>query len=149
MTSTHYFWNKPPHSEIVIIEMKPLTANISDKPIAKMCQRYRDMHSLKFFLLDSPCVQPLGMRSGYIKESQFLSSSFFKTSQDSLGHSPHRARLGSSGHWSPADGSASIDREQFILINFERFIRLKMVCLSTFYCAKLLKQRFMCVVVTF
>ncbi|XP_066022537.1 neuropilin-1a-like [Pocillopora verrucosa] len=82
--------------------------------------------SFYFYVPDSPCVQPLGMRSGYIKESQLLSSSFFKTSQDSPGHSPHRARLGSSGHWSPADGSASIDREQFILINSERFIRLKM-----------------------
>ena len=54
-----------------------------------------------------------------MKESQLLSSSFFKTSQDSLGHSPHRARLGSSGHWSPADGSASIDRICTHILAFE------------------------------
>ncbi|PFX17234.1 Lactadherin [Stylophora pistillata] len=86
--------------------------------------------SFYFYVPEFSCFEPLGMRSGYIKESQLLSSSFFKTSQNSLGDSPHHARLGSSGHWSPAAGSASIDREQFIQINFGRFIQLKVIALQ-------------------
>ena len=70
------------------------------------------------------------MSSGDIKESQLSSSSFYKESQSSLGHSPHRARLGGVGYWSPAGGSASIDGQQFLQITFKKPIQLKMVCLT-------------------
>ena len=78
--------------------------------------------------IDSSCVQPLGMRSGGIKGSQLLSSSFHKETHFALGHSPSKARFGGAGYWSPVGGSASIDSEQFLQITFKTPIQLKMVC---------------------
>ena len=78
-------------------------------------------------MADSVCIQPLGMKCGRIKESQLSSSSFHKDAHDLLGHSPHLARLGGVGYWTPVGGNASTDREQFIHINFESPIFLKMV----------------------
>ncbi len=71
------------------------------------------------------------MKSGRIKESQILSSSFYKETHGSLGHSPHQARLGGAGYWSPVGGSASIDSEQFLQLAFETFIQLKMVSIRS------------------
>ena len=73
------------------------------------------------------CIQPLGMRSGRIKESQILSSSFYKDSNDSLGRSPHQARLGGEGYWTPVGRNTSTDGNQFLQINFESPVRLKLV----------------------
>ncbi|XP_078382530.1 uncharacterized protein LOC144665215 isoform X2 [Oculina patagonica] len=87
-------------------------------------------YSFYFYALDSLCVQPLGMKSGRIKESQILSSSFYKETHASLGHSPHQARLGGAGYWSPVGGSASIDSEQFLQIAFETPIQLKMIVIQ-------------------
>ncbi|XP_020631092.1 neuropilin-2-like [Orbicella faveolata] len=67
------------------------------------------------------------MRSGGIKESQFLSSSFYKETHFSLGHSPHQARFGGAGYWSPVGGSASIDSGQFLQIAFKTPMQLKMI----------------------
>ncbi|KAJ7362177.1 Milk fat globule-EGF factor 8 protein [Desmophyllum pertusum] len=82
--------------------------------------------SFYFYVLDSDCVQPLGMKSGRIKEGQLFSSSFYKETHHSLGHSPHRARLDGPGYWSPVNGNASTDGEQFLQIAFETPIQLKM-----------------------
>ena len=68
------------------------------------------------------------MRSGDIKDSQLLSSSFYKETHFSLGHSPRQARFGGAGYWSPVGGSASIDSGQFLQIDFKIPIQLKMVC---------------------
>ena len=68
------------------------------------------------------------MRSGGIKDSQLLSCSFYKETHLSLGHSPHQARFGGAGYWSPVGGSASIDSGQFLQIAFKTPIQLKMVC---------------------
>lgn len=73
------------------------------------------------------------MRSGNIKESQLLSSSFYKETHSSLGHSPHQARFGGAGYWSPFGGSASIDGGQFLQISFKTPIQLKMVCSKMFF----------------
>lgn len=83
-------------------------------------------------IIDSSCVQPLGMRSGGIKESHLLSSSFYKETHSALGRSPHKARFGSVRYWSPVGGPASIDSEQFLQIAFETPIQLKMVCSKSF-----------------
>ena len=76
------------------------------------------------------------MRSGNIKESQLLSSSFYKETHLSLGHSPHKARFGGAGYWSPAGGSGSIDNGQFLQIAFKTPIQLKMVCSKTLFKGK-------------
>ena len=73
------------------------------------------------------------MRSGNIKESQLISSSFYKETHSSLGHSPHQARFGGAGYWSPFGGSASIDGGQFLQISFKTPIQLKMVCSKMFF----------------
>lgn len=87
-------------------------------------------------IIDSSCVQPLGMRSGGIKESHLLSSSCYKETHSALGHSPHKARFGSASYWSPVGGSASIDSEQFLQIAFETPIQLKMVCSKSLFNGK-------------
>ena len=83
--------------------------------------------SVSVRMADSLCVQPLGMKSGRIKESQLFSSSFYKETHTLLGRSPHQARLGGAGYWSPVGGHASIDSQQFLQIAFETPIQLKMV----------------------
>lgn len=71
------------------------------------------------------------MKSGLIMESQVWSSSFHKDSNTSLGRSPHQARLGGKGYWTPVGGNASNDRKQFLEIKFQSPINLKMVCVKT------------------
>lgn len=92
--------------------------------------------SFYFYVLDASCVQPLGMRSGGIKESHLLSSSCYKETHSALGRSPHRARFGGASYWSPVGGSASINSEQFLQIAFETPIQLKMVCLKSLFNGK-------------
>ena len=91
---------------------------------------------MHFCLTDTSCIQPLGMRSGRIKESQIQSSSFYKDSNDSHGRSPHQARLGGEGYWTPVGRNTSTDGNQFLQINFESPVRLKLVSWIIFFISR-------------
>ena len=97
---------------------------------------YNKRLPVHFCLTDTSCIQPLGMKSGRIKESQIQSSSFHKDFSNSHGRSPHQARLGGEGYWTPVGRNTSTDGNQFLQINFESPVRLKLVSGIIFFIAR-------------
>ena len=79
------------------------------------------------FLAGCQPFGPMGMANGTIKESQLSASSLSKTSADQAGHGPYLAGLGSELFWSQAAGSASMDKEQYLQVDFRQTVDIRMV----------------------
>ena len=70
---------------------------------------------------------PMGMSDGTIKESQLSVTSLNKISADKAGRGPYLAGLSGERFWSQAAGTPSMDRRQYLQIDFGGKVDMRLV----------------------